>query len=58
MYYVAEYNQVFLFPQRTGSITIEPIELDCIVRRQTKRQPRNIFEQFLEQVAMKMYPLK
>ncbi len=45
-YYVADYNRVFLFPQRTGNINVEPIELECIVRRQTKRQPRNIFEQF------------
>lgn len=45
-YYVAEYNTVYLFPQRAGSLTIEPVELDCIVRRATKRQPRNIFEQF------------
>ena len=45
-YYVADYHRVFLFPQRTGKITVEPIELECIVRRQAKRQPRNIFEQF------------
>lgn len=45
-YYVADYNKVFLFPQRTGNITVEPIELECIVRRASKRQPRNIFEQF------------
>ena len=37
---------MYLFPQRSGSLVIEPVELDCIVRRQTKRQPRNIFEQF------------
>mgnify|MGYP000860954559 CR=1 FL=1 len=58
-YYVADYNKVYLFPQRIGSITIEPVELDCIVRRQTKRQPRNIFEQFFgaggyEDVAVKV----
>jgi hypothetical protein len=45
-YYVAEYNTVYLFPQRVGSITIDPVELDCIVRRATKKQPRNVFEQF------------
>ena len=45
-YYVADYNKVFLFPQRSGNITVEPIELECIVRKATKRQPRNIFEQF------------
>lgn len=46
MYYVADYHKIYLFPQRTGKLTIEPIELDCIVRRATKRAPRNIFEQF------------
>jgi hypothetical protein len=59
MYYVAEYSKVYLFPQRAGTISIEAIELDCIVRRQTKRQPRNIFEQFFgaggyEDVAIKV----
>lgn len=58
-YYVAEYNKVFLFPQRTGKITIEPVELECIVRRQSKRAPRNIFEQFFgaggyEDIAVKV----
>lgn len=58
-YYVADYNKVYLFPQRVGLITIEPVELECIVRRQTKRQPRNIFEQFFgaggyEDVAVKV----
>lgn len=46
MYYVADYYKTYLFPQRTGKITIEPAELDCVVRRATKRAPRNIFEQF------------
>jgi hypothetical protein len=45
-YIVAEFSKVYLFPQRSGSITIEPVELECIVRRATQRQPRNIFEQF------------
>jgi hypothetical protein len=58
-YYVAEYNKVYLFPQRSGSITIEPVELECIVRRATQRQPRNVFEQFFgsggyEDVAIKI----
>ena len=59
MYYVADYNKVYLFPQRTGIISIDAVELDCIVRRQTKRQPRNVFEQFFgaggyEDVAVKV----
>jgi hypothetical protein len=45
-YYVLEIYNTYLFPQRTGKITINPLEIECIVRKQTKRQPRNIFEQF------------
>lgn len=46
MYYVAELSKVYVFPQRTGKLTIEPIEIECVVRRAVNRQPRNIFEQF------------
>lgn len=58
-YFVAEYNKVYLFPQRSGTLNIEPVELECIVRRATQRQPRNIFEQFFgaggyEDVAVKV----
>lgn len=58
-YYVAEYSKVYLFPQRSGSITIEPVELECIVRRATQRQPRNMLEQIFgaggyEDVAIKV----
>ncbi len=58
-YFVAEYNKVYLFPQRSGTMSIEPVELECIVRRATQRQPRNIFEQFFgaggyEDVAVKV----
>jgi len=46
-YYVFDYYREFLFPQKTGNITIDPIELDCIVRKPVKRQPRNIIEQLM-----------
>lgn len=59
IYNVADYSKVYLFSQRIGTITIDAVELDCIVRRATKRQPRNIFEQFFgaggyEDVAVKV----
>ena len=58
-YYVAEVNQTYLFPQRSGTLTIEPVEITCVVRKQTSRRPTNIFEQFFgtggyEDVAMKI----
>lgn len=46
MYYVAEFTKSYLFPQRSGSLTIEPMEIDCIVRKRSNRQPQTIFEQF------------
>jgi hypothetical protein len=45
-YYVFETYNTYLFSQKTGKIKIDPIEMICRVRRQAKRQPRNIFEQF------------
>lgn len=64
-YYVVEIYNTYLFPQRTGNIIIEPVELECIVRQQTKRQPRNIIEQFFGtggyedvRVKIKCKPLK
>ncbi len=46
MYYVAEFTKSYLFPQRSGQLTIEPMEIDCIVRKRSSKQPQNIFEQF------------
>lgn len=46
MYYVAEFTKSYLFPQRPGQLTIEPMEIDCIVRKRSNKQPQNIFEQF------------
>jgi tetratricopeptide (TPR) repeat protein len=56
-YNVAEFSKTYLFPQRTGKLTIDPIEIDCIVRQQIKRQ-QSIFDQFFgsgaQDVAVKI----
>ena len=44
-YNVAEFSKTYLFPQRSGKLTVDPIEIDCIVRQQSKRQ-QSIFDQF------------
>lgn len=44
-YVVVELAKTYLFPQRTGKLTIDPIELECIVRKQVKKNP-SIFDQF------------
>lgn len=43
-YYVAEVAKTFLFPQRQGSLTIDPIELEYIVR--VRAQPKNTIERY------------
>ncbi len=44
-YYVAEFSKTYLFPQRTGKLFVNPVEIDCIVRQQTKKQ-QSVFDQF------------
>jgi hypothetical protein len=46
MYYVAEFSKTFLFPQRTGVIEIEPVEVDVITSVQSKKKSRNFWDQF------------
>lgn len=45
-YYVGEISTQYIFPQRSGKLTIPPIELQCVVRKRSNRPPRDIFEQF------------
>lgn len=44
-YNVAELKRTFLFPQRSGTLEIDPIAVECIVRQRT-RQTQNFFDQF------------
>lgn len=62
-YYVGEFNKTYVFPQRTGELVIEPTEVECVVRKQSNKKPRNIFEQFFggggfEDVVVKAYSRK
>ena len=45
-YSVAELKRTFLFPQRSGTIEIDPIDVECIVRQRTNRPAQNVFDQF------------
>ncbi len=62
-YYVGEFNKTYIFPQRTGALTIDPTEVECVVRKQSNKKPRNIFEQFFggsafEDVVVKAFSKK
>jgi hypothetical protein len=46
-YMGGELKKTYVVPQRTGKITIEPMEADFIVRQQSNRRPRDIFEQLM-----------
>lgn len=58
-YVVGEIYKTYVIPQHTGKLTIDPFEVECIVRQKSKRKPRDIFEQMMgvgyEDV---LYPLK
>ena len=62
-YYVGEFNKTYIFPQRIGALTIDPTEVECVVRKQSNKKPRNIFEQFFggsafEDVVVKAFSKK
>lgn len=46
MYKVILIQKAFLFPQRSGTIEIEPMEVKCVVRQRSNRAPKSIFDQF------------
>lgn len=43
-YQVAELKRSYLFAQRSGKIQIEPMVAEVVVRKQSNRRPRDIFE--------------
>ncbi len=45
-YYTHEVFRTVATPNKTGRVTIEPIEVTPVIRRQSKTGPKNIFEQF------------
>ncbi len=45
-YQVGELKRTYLFPQRSGKLEIEAMNIECVVRKQSNRRPRDIFEQF------------
>lgn len=48
-YRVAELKKTILFPQRSGTLEIEPMEIECIIREQVKRrQPISFWDDFLD----------
>jgi len=56
-YLVAELKKSFMIPLKTGEITIDPLEVECVVRQQSKKKARDIFEQFwgsYENIAVKI----
>lgn len=45
-YTVAEIRKVALFPEKTGSLTIDPLNVKCVVQVVTKKQYNNPFGNF------------
>lgn len=45
-YQVGELKRTYLFAQRSGKLEIEPMNIECVVRKQSNKRPRDIFEQF------------
>lgn len=46
-YNSGEIKKTYVIPQRVGKITIDPMEAELIVRQQSSRRPRDLFEQLM-----------
>jgi hypothetical protein len=57
-YAVFEFRRQIAIPQRTGKLTIDPVEMECVVHQRSNRKPRDIFEQMMgavyEDVSVKL----
>ncbi len=51
-YRVGILKKVALFPQRSGTLEIDPMEVDCVVQVQTRRRSNDIFDQFFNDPFM------
>ncbi len=45
-YRVGVLKKVALFPQRSGTLTVDPMEVDCVVQVQARRRSNDFFDQF------------
>ena len=62
-YQVGTFKQLVLTPQKSGSISIDPFEVDAVVRQRAQRRGRGLFDQFFGsyenvQVNLKSQSLK
>jgi len=45
-YRVGVLKKVALFPQRSGTLSLDPMEVECVVQVQSRRRSNDIFDQF------------
>lgn len=47
-YRVGVLKKVALFPQRAGTLELDPMEVECVVQVQTRRRSNDLFDQFFQ----------
>ncbi|MDI6765697.1 MAG: BatD family protein [Bacteroidota bacterium] len=45
-YRVGVLKKVALFPQRSGTLSLDPMEVECVVQVQSRRRSNDVFDQF------------
>jgi len=57
-YSVAKIREIVLFPQRSGTLEIDPLEMKFIVQKRVQGGGQNVFDQFFGRVENVEYSLK
>ena len=47
-YNVGVYEQKLLFPQKSGTLTISPVEIEFLIKQRVARRSQNVFDDFFE----------
>jgi len=63
IYYTATLKKIILIPQRSGSLKIDPLSVECVVQRAVKSRSRGFFDDFFgpdvqeQKVMLKTLPV-
>lgn len=51
-------SKVILYPQKSGELVIDPVEIECLIQQRTSQQSRSFFDDFFDSYQTLRKPIK
>ena len=51
-------SKVILYPQKSGELVIDPVEIECLIQQRTSQQSRGFFDDFFDSYQTLRKPIK